>query len=282
MKQVSPSEWGARVNYDSWNNYAKDKWILHYNGPAAGVRADVGSEMAFLRGIENYHMDSRGWRGIAYSYAIGQTGTLYRLRGESWGGHTRGDYEPDSTSENQEGRAVFFMIGDDEEPTEAALQTFAQFWAEDPMPVIGHKQVFEHSGDGTDTQCPGPHLMEYINTKGYEMALSAKTIERLEALVHVIWEDKNSNAGLFDFLIDDIRSDLITRDELNSALQTVDDIDQHARKVATSALNKANSAVTVANEAKVTANAARRDVGKAQGAANRANQRLDAVQDALE
>lgn len=169
LEPVAPAEWGARVNYDTWNDKSsKDKWIVHYGGPAvSNYDAGIEREKAVLRAWEKYHIDHNGWRGIAYNYAIGQSGTLYRLRGENRGGHTRGDYEPDGISENTEGRAVVFILGGSQKPSEAALATFAMLWGTDPMPVIGHRDVASHGVGGTITACPGTFLHEWVGAEGY-------------------------------------------------------------------------------------------------------------------
>lgn len=63
--------------------------------------------------------------------------------------------------ENHEARAVVFILGGDQKPSQAALDTFSRFWATDPKPVIGHR-------DSTKTDCPGDHLYAWIQAKGYE------------------------------------------------------------------------------------------------------------------
>lgn len=163
---VSPRAWGATIDYDTktWRPWNPDKYVLHYGGDAVrGADDGPGREQAVLRAWEHYHVNSKGWQGIAYNYAIGQSGTLYRLRGENRSGATSGDYEPDGIPENHEARAVVFILGGVQEPSEAALDTFRQMWAADPMPVIGHRQA-----STTGTLCPGTHLMRFIQGKEYE------------------------------------------------------------------------------------------------------------------
>lgn len=170
LSPVSPASWGALVNYDTWNDpNSVDKWVIHYGGPAV-TDYDAGHEreMAVLRAWEKYHIDHNGWRGIAYNYAIGNSGTLYRLRGENKGGHTRGDYEPDGISENTEARAVVFILGGTQQPSDEALATFALMWGERPLLVIGHRDVFLHGSGGTATACPGDYLHGWLTSKGHE------------------------------------------------------------------------------------------------------------------
>lgn len=113
---MSPSEWGATVDYDtkSWTPWVPDKLVVHWGGSA--VRSDAADgvpseEEAQLRSWGSFHINTQGWLGIAYNWAIGNSGTLYRLRGENRSAATSGDEEPDGIPENQEAIAVVFMIG---------------------------------------------------------------------------------------------------------------------------------------------------------------------------
>ncbi|XP_022290086.2 peptidoglycan recognition protein 1-like [Crassostrea virginica] len=55
-----------------------------------------------LKGIQNFHMDNRGWDDIGYSFLIGQDGQIYEGRGwDHVGAHTKGF--------NTWGYAVSFM-----------------------------------------------------------------------------------------------------------------------------------------------------------------------------
>lgn len=217
---IAPSEWGARVDYDRWSDpdLSKDKWILHYGGPAVvGAFDGPAREMEVLRAWEEYHIDGRGWRGLAYSYLIGMSGILYRGRGEKVGGHTRGDYEPDRISENREGRAVCFILGGNQKPTEAALDTFRSLWLEDPLPVIGHGDVFDHGEGGTSTACPGPHLEAFIREEAYMAQFTEEEAKELKGFVAAL-KEVGSNAGFVVHLIPDIRANIITKAELDAAI----------------------------------------------------------------
>lgn len=162
LNPIQPKDWGARVDYAdgsfSTGTWVPDKWIIHYGGgvnKAGNAPYSRENEMAVLRSWERYHLDSRRWRGIAYNWAIGQTGTLYRLRGEKQAAATLGDYDQDGIPENKEGRAVVFILGGSQMPSPEALGTFKKMWQADPKPVIGHKDV-------KPTQCPGVHLTAFI------------------------------------------------------------------------------------------------------------------------
>lgn len=179
VPQISPAEIGLQVDYDSktWRPWVPDKWVVHYGGnwnQAGYPPFTAEKEMRVLRGWEAYHL--RRMRGIAYNYGIGQTGSLYRLRGENASGATSGDEDGDGIAEYYEARAVVFILGGHQIPSDAALQTFADFWAEDPMRVIGHR-------DSTATPCPGEYLYEFVTSKRYEEMTEMPSIEEIRQAV---------------------------------------------------------------------------------------------------
>ncbi len=167
MNFIGPTGWGARINYDSkdWRPWNPDKWVVHYGGGATrGAYDGVDREKAVLRAWEWWHLDGRGWAGIAYNYAIGMSGTVYRLRGEQRSAATSGDIEPDGIPENYEARAVVFIMGGHQIPTSAALQAFTDLHQSFPdLPVIVHSDV-----RGTSyTSCPGTFLRVWVHRKEY-------------------------------------------------------------------------------------------------------------------
>jgi len=176
---VSPTEWGARVDYDKWNDrwVPKDKVIVHYGGGeniAGSVNPDpvvqVADEKYMLRRWEAYHIDGRGWRGIAYCYAVGQSGTVYRLRGWNLNGaqYNSDDLDADGIPENSESVPVVFILGGDQEPTVEALAAFVQLRGylnqtmEARLLAYGHLEAA--ASGGHSTACPGVHLMAYVET----------------------------------------------------------------------------------------------------------------------
>ena len=185
-KEYSPSEWSAQVDYDSWSDLAvpKDKVVVHYGGnPSFAGDAERAAEKGYgwptfeveraaLRIYEQGHL-SRGWRGLAYGWAIGQSGNVYRARGWNIYGAHRGDLEPDGIPENQEGIPVLFLLGGDQVPTAASLESLEWLTKKleadsrafvNPLPMYGHKEIAE-LGTGTTTGCPGVHLTAYVQAR---------------------------------------------------------------------------------------------------------------------
>ncbi|WP_087483524.1 peptidoglycan recognition protein family protein [Brachybacterium massiliense] len=129
--------------------------VCHY--PAMGKAVGVltrAQEAARLRGWRSYHVNSLGWMDIGYSYAIGQSGRIYSLRGDRVGGHTYGH--------NSTTLGVLFIVGDNEPLTAAAKAAFRALRATlrkrgASSGVWGHREM-----SGNSTRCPGPFIMGSI------------------------------------------------------------------------------------------------------------------------
>jgi hypothetical protein len=169
---VPPRGWGSRINYDDWNDaYTADDSIgVHHGGggdyPAGLAPFTVDKETAQLRSWERYHVETKGWRGIAYGWAGGQTGELYRLRTWNTYGAHPGDVDADHISNNAEVLPYLFILdGEHQKPSTAALQTFETWraWVEETlqreMYTRGHREL-----KGTATTCPGRYLQAYVAT----------------------------------------------------------------------------------------------------------------------
>ncbi|WP_461521036.1 peptidoglycan recognition protein family protein [Porticoccus sp.] len=166
MQMVSPQEWGARVNYDAWADtpYIKDDIAIHWGGTKQPTWKDgVEAEKKILQAWERYHIDGRGWRGIAYGFAIGASGTVYRLRGKNNYGAHRGDKDGDGISNNKEIVPIVFIMGEDSgPPTEAMWKSMSELywwlleqpWTDGIMSVWGHRELGSDS-----TQCPGDDII---------------------------------------------------------------------------------------------------------------------------
>lgn len=149
--QIVPRDGWARTpkNRAKLTNFDHG-WFIHWLGTPA--KADA-SDIDVLRQTQAYHMDTKRWSDIAYSFAIGRhrPERVYELRGWSIaGGHTEGY--------NRESMALVFLLGQGEKPTATMLNTAREF-------LLG--PAFEHGywpallrphNAVRSTACPGPEL----------------------------------------------------------------------------------------------------------------------------
>lgn len=163
--ELSPQEWGATVDYDTWSDrhVEKDKVVIHYNGPAVH-NYDTGRarEMQYLQAVERHHL-GKGWRGFAYGWAIGMSGTVYRARGWNLYGAHRGDVDEDGISENNEAIPILLILGGDQEPNGDMLSSLVELiesLAQDSR-SDGLLEVYGHRDVGS-TECPGDVVYDLL------------------------------------------------------------------------------------------------------------------------
>nr|CAD7445072.1 unnamed protein product [Timema bartmani] len=112
---------------------------------------------AIVRSYQNYHIDTKGWNDIGYSFVIGEDGHVYEGRGWDFiGAHAPG-YNTQSIG--------ICVIGDfsDRLPNEEALTTLSELIScgvdigkiGEGYHVIGHRQA-------RDTLCPGDTLYKWV------------------------------------------------------------------------------------------------------------------------
>lgn len=97
------------IRHDTWSEYDNvdlddielpaEYVVIHHTadaGPSAGKQATQAEDIAYLRGVERYHVETREYDVIAYSFIITPAGRVYEGRG--WGkrgAHTR-DHNTDA------------------------------------------------------------------------------------------------------------------------------------------------------------------------------------------
>ena len=161
MKFVTRAEWRARPpRHRTIINTPTPKLYLHHSAGAImpGDNSVTLADLNRIRSIQNYHMDSRGWSDIAYSFLTDSDGFVFEGRGVGIaGGHTAG--------QNTVSHAVCVMGHYDiQRPTpllragiiEVVLYGYLKKWW--PMTITGgHRDA-----PGASTSCPGDHLYKEI------------------------------------------------------------------------------------------------------------------------
>jgi hypothetical protein len=87
---VTRSAWGARPTRCSSGDSRKTRMAIHHTVTGS---TDPARQ---LRGIQRFHMDTRGWCDVGYHFLIGTNGTIYEgrplhLLGTHVGGHNSGN-----------------------------------------------------------------------------------------------------------------------------------------------------------------------------------------------
>lgn len=158
MRINSRASWGARRPRARTIQDPRDvrELFLHY--PASGhalEHLDTDSEQdAYMRAIQAFHMDGRGWSDFAYSFAVFQDGEVYRGRGvhavpAAQAGHNTNTF------------AVLCVLGNTEVPSSrmreslVALKNYLDRRAGRDLLARPHSAV-------VSTSCPGPHLRAFI------------------------------------------------------------------------------------------------------------------------
>ena len=78
---VTPrATWGARAASDSYTEHQPTRLIVHHSSSPTQASYQGATT---IRGIQNYHMDSRHWIDIGYHFLIGPDGVVYEGRPES-------------------------------------------------------------------------------------------------------------------------------------------------------------------------------------------------------
>ncbi len=164
------ADWGSRRVYDDGDLaglWVPDKVVIHWGGDTVPPVTRLGERRLF-RGWQNYHIDTKGWRDLAYGAGVGNSGDAYRARGWNPQGATSGDFEDDGIPENNEAWAIVWMGGSGGPISDAAYATMGRLVREALTTidaandlVIGHRNV-----KGVTT-CPGDEWLDWIQAEGW-------------------------------------------------------------------------------------------------------------------
>jgi len=129
-------------------------FIHHTEGPSCH---DVTHCSSTMRGIQNYHMDTRGWSDIGYSFLVGEDGNIYEGRGWTHvGSHTQ-NYNSKSFAASFMGSYMTSV------PPTAALNAAKNLIACGISlgKIAPDYRLYGHRDAGT-TDCPGDALYRVI------------------------------------------------------------------------------------------------------------------------
>jgi len=106
----------------------------------------------WLRAIQRFHQETRGWNDIGYSYIVDRNGTVWEGRGQNVGAHTKGY--------NSRAIGVAYLGDGDGELSEAAQRSFVALrdWLAGRYPI----RTVRCHGDVGKTACPGVWLTGWV------------------------------------------------------------------------------------------------------------------------
>ena len=179
MRFVTRQAWGARpAKLSVPLDPALIRGIVfHYSGMDADEQSNHANCANRVRGIQRFHMDTRGWQDIAYSWLVCKHGYVFEGRG--FGVRTAA-----TGSANGSTLAVCFL-GDDttgrDDVTIEGRQGLAEiataFFKRYPNAtgITGHK-------DHMATACPGGEIYTYVTSDAFRKLVTFDDTARLATL----------------------------------------------------------------------------------------------------
>jgi N-acetylmuramoyl-L-alanine amidase len=163
------------VSVEAWRGTAADpsravrhvpnRITLHHQGETFAQGRDVRE---YLRSLQDWSRNTRGWIDIPYHYIVDFEGNIYAGRDIAFAGDTNTPYDT-------AGHALIEVIGnyEDIEPNAAQLVSVARLMAMlakkyniSPDTIAGHKDL-------AVTTCPGKNLYRYLENGYFREQVSA-------------------------------------------------------------------------------------------------------------
>lgn len=156
---VTRAEWGARTSKGRTVLRDTTSPTLHWNGPKVGLTADStpDEEAKYLRGVQEFHMDKRGWNDIAYNFAFAPSGRVYELRGWKVRSAANG-----TNAGNNASHAFLLMIGEGDDITQRMVDSVRR------MRALGDSNFVKAHRDWKSTACPGAEIAQFIREGRFE------------------------------------------------------------------------------------------------------------------
>lgn len=193
MKLVTRAQWGARA-------YRTPNGATPYSGPRRGVKLHyLGTAYAnrvhdrcaaYIRLLQDQHMDGNGWSDIGYSFLVCTHGYVYEGRGLKRRNSANGN-----TALNEQDYAVCLLVGSSDltRPTDAQLHgardAIEYCRKEGPAGTWlgGHR-------DGYATSCPGDAVYAWVK-QGAPRPDSSEEADMDKVQMHdAVWEQDRAPA----------------------------------------------------------------------------------------
>lgn len=152
MPHVTRAQWGARPPKSAGIHQPMNSILGHWEGPRMGVFPHASCPSK-VRGIQNFHMDGRGWADIAYSGMVCPHGYLFECRGPNIRTAANG-----TNPANDKFHALCYLSGDGDPFTDEAKLAFGEGFAW----LGGHAGGLAGHRDVRPTTCPGDVVEAWI------------------------------------------------------------------------------------------------------------------------
>ena len=163
MRLVKRSEWGARPPRAVTALVpAEVKGVaVHYTAMHEDRVIDHADCASRVRGIQRFHMDTRGWNDIAYNFCVCQHGFVFEGRGLGIRSAGQG------TNAGNDGYHAVCFLGADRDDRDDVTAAGREALGEIIRACPGD-DVQPHSSF-TNTPCPGNELRGYIETGAWRL-----------------------------------------------------------------------------------------------------------------
>jgi hypothetical protein len=190
VKLVTRSEWGARAYTCSSALPPNDGLVVHYSAADADEQADHANCDERVRGIQSYHMNTKGWCDIAYNFLVCKHGYIFEGRGWSRKAGATGDA-------NSHTIAICFL-GDDtasrDDVTAFGREALGE-WIRTARARLNPNASVKGHRDYMSTSCPGNELETWVNAGGWK----AVTVRRVR---FELWARRKVDGKWKPYLVD--------------------------------------------------------------------------------
>jgi hypothetical protein len=151
------SEWGARAPRYTTRLNASFGTTSHWEGPHMGFPWAHSACFSLVRGIQNFHMDARGWSDIAYTALTCPHGYAFEGR---WIGHRTA---ANGTNDGNNRAGAVCYLGGQGDPFTADGQR-AQRAVLDYLDANGSGPGRNGHRDWKPTECPGDTIYRWVHS----------------------------------------------------------------------------------------------------------------------
>ena len=193
MKIVSRAEWGALPARSKAGIRSANHFIVHHTTGDHRGRDDSAN---WVRAIQRFHMNSRQWADIAYSFLIDKNGVIFEGRGwDVAGAHTQGH--------NSSSIGVAFLGDGTLDVPDAVFRALQDLYEEacarygSDIPVVGHRDLGA-------TACPGGVLYDWVKGGGYNAPSGTPIVTAVDPVSRARAQQWARNNRAADLFVDEI------------------------------------------------------------------------------